>query len=120
MLLNLQKLVVVLGIFMPMTTACKMVYTFSTTENSFPPTLNVHLLKHTLCIHHLFHFKKDQIKVQALLNSGNKFNVIAPAYATSLDLKIRSTNVKAWKIDGFTFLTFNIPSANFKVNNKFL
>lgn len=50
-------------------------------------------LKHILCIHHLVRFKKDQIKVQALLNSDSKVNVMSLAYAAKLGLKVQPTNV---------------------------
>ena len=46
-----------------------------------------------LYIQHLICFKKN--KVQALLDSGNKVNVITPGFALKLGLKIDFTNIGA-------------------------
>lgn len=46
------------------------------------------LLEYILCIYYLIQFKKDQIKVQALLDSSSKVNVIPSAYTTKLGLKV--------------------------------
>lgn len=46
------------------------------------------LLKHIPCIHYPVYFKKNQTKVQALLNFDNKVNAITPAYMAKLSLKV--------------------------------
>lgn len=65
------------------------------------------------CIHHLLWVKKDQAKVQVLLDSSNDVNSMTLAYAANLSLKVWSTNVEAQKINGFTFKTFGIVLTNF-------
>lgn len=71
------------------------------------------LLKCISCIYYLIEFKKDQTKVQALLDSDSKVNVMTPAYAARLGFKIWPTNVEAQKINGSTFETFGMVLANF-------
>lgn len=46
------------------------------------------LLKRILYIYHPLWFKKDQVKVQALLNSGSKVNTITSTYVAKLDFKV--------------------------------
>lgn len=46
------------------------------------------LLKSILCMYHPFWFKKDQLKVQALLDSIIKVNAMDPMYAAKLNLKV--------------------------------
>lgn len=45
-------------------------------------------LKYILCIHHPMRFKKDQAKIQALLDSGSEVNPITLACAARLGLKV--------------------------------
>lgn len=63
-------------------------------------------------------FKKDQAKVQALLNFGNKVKAMTPAYAANLGLKVWSTNVRAQKIDDSIFKTFGMVLASFQIKDK--
>lgn len=70
------------------------------------------------CIYHLMWFKKDQAKFQALLDSGNKVNTMTPAHATKLNLKVQPIDVKAWKINNSTLLTFEMILVNSQVKNK--
>lgn len=53
------------------------------------------LLKCVLYIHYPIHFKKDQARVQALINSGSEINAIISMYIAKLSFKVRLTNVKA-------------------------
>lgn len=76
-------------------------------------------LKRIPCIYYPLCFEKNQAKIQVLTNFGSKINVMAPAYATKLGLKVRLTNVGAQKIDGSTFEMFGIILASFWVKNKF-
>ena len=48
-----------------------------------------------------------------MLNSGNKVNVMNPAFAQKLGLQIQKTNVGAQKINGSTLETFGMVIANF-------
>lgn len=68
-----------------MTEACKETYVVVLAPAIDSFTL---LLKRIPCIYYLVQFKKDQVKVQALINSGNKVYIITPIYITKLDLKI--------------------------------
>lgn len=62
--------------------------------------------------------KNKKNKVQALINFSNKVNVMIPANASKLDLKICCINVKTQKIDGSTFKILKIVLASFQVENK--
>lgn len=76
------------------------------------------LLECILSIYHLIPFKKDQAKVQALLNSGSEVNTMTLANIAWLNLKIWPTNIRAQKIDGFRLKIFRMILASFQVNNK--
>lgn len=52
------------------------------TKNSALP------LKRIPCIHHLIQFKNNQIKIQPLLDSNSKANVMLPAYMAKLGLEL--------------------------------
>lgn len=56
-------------------------------NNSSPP------LKCLLCIYLLIYFMKDQAKVQALLDSSAKVNVMILVYIAILSFKLESTNI---------------------------
>ena len=70
------------------------------------------------CIHYLLRFQKDTIDVRALIDSGNEFNAMTPAYVLKLGLKVYSTNVGAQKIDGFILKIFEMVLASFQVEDK--
>lgn len=70
-------------------------------------------LKYVLCIYYPIQFKKDQIKMQALLNFGSEVKVMTPAYAAKLGLKVRSINFGAKNINGSTFKMFVMVLASF-------
>lgn len=59
-----------------------------TDGSSAPP------LKYVPCIHHPMRFKKDQAKVQALLNSSSKVNAMNLVYTAKLGLKHWPTDVR--------------------------
>ena len=46
-------------------------------------------------IHYPLRFRKDTNEVQAFINTDNKVNAMAPAYASKLGLQVRRTNVRA-------------------------
>lgn len=58
-------------------------------------------------------FKKNQIKIHALLDFGIKVNTITPIHMAKLGFKVRSTNIKAQKIDSSTFKIFRMVLASF-------
>lgn len=101
---NLQKLFSVLAIFTLMIKICKEVYISFATKNSFslPFAFNIFLFKRILYIYYPLRFKKDQINIQALINSNNEINAMTLVYAANLELKIRPTSIKVLKIDRFT------------------
>ena len=70
-------------------------------------------------IHYSVQFKKDTVKVQALIDSGSEVNAMAPTYAKKLGLRVRKTDVDAQKIDGSTLETYGIVIAGFQVQDKF-
>lgn len=95
----------------------------STVVFSFePPTLVIDNLalpfEFVPCIYHLLWFKKDQIEVQALLDSNSKVNVMIPAYAVKLGLKVQLTDVGAQKINGSSLKIFGIVLVSFQINKK--
>lgn len=98
----------------------KEAYTPFAAENSFlfSLVLKIFLIECTLYIHHLLRFKKDQVRVQALLNSNSEVNTMAFVYVASLNIKVRLSNVRAYKIDGSNLQRFDIIIAGFKVSNK--
>lgn len=53
-------------------------------------------------------FKKNQVEVQALINSDNKVNGIIWLYITKLGFKIHATDIEVKKLDGFILMTFNM------------
>ncbi len=50
-------------------------------------------LERVLCIRYPVTFKKDQIEIEALLDSGSEVKAMSQAFAQQLGLKIRKTNV---------------------------
>lgn len=68
------------------TEACKKAYKPPAVENNL--LFDTFLLKHVLCINQTVHFKKDQVDIQAILNSVSKINAMTPIYAAKLDFKI--------------------------------
>lgn len=47
-----------------------------------------------LYIHHPVRFKKDEAKIQALLDSGNEVNAMTLAYMAELGRKVQPINIK--------------------------
>ena len=70
------------------------------------------------CIRYPIRFKKSEVQVQALLDSGSEVNAMTPGYASKLGLKVRPTDVGAQKIDGSTLETFGMVLASFQVEDK--
>ncbi len=72
-------------------------------------------LERVPCIRYCVTFK-DQTK--ALLDSRSVVNAMSQVFAQQLSLKIRKTNVGAWKIDGTTLETYEIVVSTFLVLDK--
>ena len=70
------------------------------------------------CLRYPIWFKKSEIQVQALLNSGIEIKAMTLGYASKLGLKICPTDVKMQKINGFILKTFGIFLASFQVKDK--
>ena len=68
--------------------------------------------------HYLMQFCKDKKTIWALINSDSEVNTIILTYAAKLGLKVCSTNVGAYKIDGSLFKTFGMVIADFQIINK--
>ena len=74
--------------------------TFSLVIGASTEALGVKVLEKVPCICYPVQFRKDKGKdVSALLNSRSKVNMITPAYAAHLRLKVRVTDVGVQKID---------------------
>lgn len=75
---------------------------------------NKMFLEKVLCIYYLLRFRKDKKnKIRALINLSNKINAMILGYIEKIGLKIRSTNIKAQKIDGSIIDIFEIVFASF-------
>ena len=68
-------------------------------------------------IYYLIWFKKSEVQVQALIDSGNELNAMTLRYALKLGLKICLTNVRVQKIDGSTLKTFEMVLASFQMKD---
>ena len=75
-------------------------------------------LERVPCIYYPLRFQKHTTDVKVLINLSSEVNAMTPAYTAKLHLKIWKTNIKAYKIDGFTFNTFEIVLTKFQVENK--
>lgn len=91
-----KKLVLVSAISIQMIVAYKKAYTLFIAKNSL-------LLECASYIYYLLYFKKDQAKVQTILDFDTKVNALISAYVASLSPKIRLTNIGAQKINSSTF-----------------
>lgn len=60
------------------------------------------ILEHIPNIYYLLYFKKDQAKVQTLINFSNKINAMTPANTKKLGFWIQKTDVRAHKIDRYS------------------
>lgn len=69
------------------------------------------ILDQVLYIYYLIQFKKN--KVQSLIDSSSKDNLMTLAYTLKLGLKICFTDVKAQKIDDFIFEIFEMILRSF-------
>ena len=94
---NLQKLVLILAISIPVIDGDKEVV-------------------RVLCIYYPVQFQEEQVK--ALLNSGSEVNAKNSDYVQKLEFKIRKINIKNQKIDGFILETFRMVIADFQVKDK--
>lgn len=84
-----KKLDSVLATFTLAIGACKKAYIALATENSLLLLFETFSLKRTPCIPYPLCFKKDQIKVQALLDFSSEINAMVPNYTASLGLEIK-------------------------------
>lgn len=112
---------------MSTTETCNKAYTPLIAENSLPlplplllntPSLDIFLLKRISYIYHPVYFRKNQAKVQILLDSGSEVNVINSAYTAKLYLKVYPTDIRAQKIDGSTLKIFEMVLASFQIKDK--
>lgn len=98
--------------------ACREAYTLPAAKNIVLLLLSIPLLEYVSCIYYLLYFKKNQTKIQALINSGSEVNAMTLIYTARLRLKARSTNVNAQKIDSSTLKTFGIVLTSFQIEDK--
>lgn len=76
------------------------------------------VLNHIPYIHYPLCLRKDKKKMLGLINLRNEVNVITPAYASKLGLKVRPTNVRVQNVDGFTLKNFSMILVSFQVEDK--
>lgn len=76
------------------------------------------ILERIPCIYYLLHFRKNTVEVKTLFDSSSKVNAITPVYASKLDLQVRCTNVRIWKIDGSILKIFRMILVSFQIENK--
>lgn len=88
------------------------IYNFAT------KTLSLQQLKYVPYIYHLMQFKKNQAKVQTLINSGSEINAMTLAYVAKLGFKISKSNIKVQKINSSLFKTFKIVLTSFQKKDK--
>ena len=70
------------------------------------------------CIRYSITFQKKFVPVSALFDLDNEINVIHLTFARELRLSIRTTDVRAQKIDGTMLDTFGMVVAAFSVTDK--
>lgn len=76
-------------------------------------------LEYVLSIQYPVKFKKSYIKVQALLNSNSKVNIITPAYTAKLRVVVHFIEVEPQKIDRSMLPTSGIVLTNFQIEKKY-
>lgn len=79
-------------------------------------TASSEVLQRMPCIWYPVQFQNN--KVQTLINSDSKVNVITPAYTTKLGLNIQKTNIRAQKIDGLPIEIYSMVSASLSLQNS--
>ena len=75
-------------------------------------------LVQVLCIRYPITFQTKSVPVLALFNSGSEFNTIHPTFARELEFLIRTTDVRAQKINGIMLDTFGLMVAAFTMTDK--
>ena len=91
----------------------------STSVTGTNKALKMRVLDKVSCICYLVQFHKDKSKdILALLDSKSEINVIIPAYAAHLGLKVKMTNVGVQKINRSLLATYTMVIAAFQVVNK--
>ena len=79
----------------------------------------VRVLDKVPCICYPVQFRKDKSKhVLALLNSKSEVNMMTPAYAAYLGLKVGVTNINVEKIDRSLLTIYGMVIGAFQVINK--
>ena len=76
------------------------------------------ILEQISCIQYPIKFRQEKKNVWTLINFDSKVNIITPAYAAVLGLKICSTCLWAQKIGGFLLKIFGMIIASFQVKEK--
>ena len=75
-------------------------------------------LARVLCIRYPITFWKKSVPVSVLFDSGSEVNAIYPTFAWELGLLIRTTDIRAQKIDGIMLDTFGMVVVAFSVTDK--
>lgn len=75
-------------------------------------------LKIVPCIYHQLYFQKNLRETRAFIDSNIEVNVITLVYIVKLSLKVRKTDIETMRIDDYTFSTFEIVLADFRMEDK--
>ena len=71
------------------------------------------ILNCILYIYYLIYFWKCSNNIKALRDLSSEFNTRISAYTLKLNIQVKKTNVKAYKIDESSFQIFKIVIASF-------
>lgn len=110
-----KKLAIILAAFTLITqtrTKAKIIASASVIDNFTLP------FKYIPFIYYQIYFKKNQAKIQALLDSSNEVNSIIAAFVAILSLKVWPTNIKIQKINNSILEIFEMILVSFEVENK--
>lgn len=75
-------------------------------------------LERMSCTYYLLCFKKDQRKIQALIDSSSEVNAMTPVYAKKLGFRTWKTDVGVQKIYNSSLTNYGMVIAGFQVKNK--
>ena len=117
--MKVKKLVLVLATSTPVTETKEEVVETAKVSKDGEESKDEYLnLARVPCIWYPITFWKKSVSVLALLNLGSEVNAIYPTLARELGLPIKSTDVRAQKIDNIILNTFEMVVTAFSVADK--
>lgn len=79
---------------------------------------NTPSLERVSCIQYTLYCRKDQVKIQTLINSGNEINAMTLAYAKKLEIQTQKTNMRVQKTDNSSLAIYCMVIGGFEISNK--